>query len=189
MSEENQQKRSKSGSRRRRLRPRRRSQPQGPQVQVQGYLWRPDSGQIVLADPAKNFVPDRSSPLVPPEVVNPLHLESGLVIADLETGEAQTYDFGDNQAGRPLPAELYAATGEYLPYVERVEGTRRYRVRFLRRSDGQPAEDVTLPSSAQDGTFENLSTLVCRDGVLLVVTNHSVEAFGSLPPGEKLALE
>ena len=122
-------------------------------------------------------------------VVSRQGMQSGLVIADLETGEAQTYAFGDKQAGRPLPAELYAATGEYLPYVERVEGTRRYRVRFLRRSDGQPAEDVTLPSSSDDGTFENLSTLVCRGGVLLVVTNHSVEAFGHASSDERLVAE
>ncbi len=116
-------------------------------------------------------------------------MQSSLAIVDLEAGEARTYDFGENQAGRPLPAELYAAAGDYLPFVERVEGTRRYRVRFLRRSDGQPAEGIALPSADGDGTFENLSTLVCRDGVLLVVTNRSVEAFGSLPPGEQLALE
>jgi hypothetical protein len=122
-------------------------------------------------------------------IVSRQGMQSGLTILDLASGEARAYDFGENQSGRPLPAELYAAAGEYLPYVERLEGNRRYRVRFLRRSDGQPAEDVTLPSSEEDGTFEHLSTLVCRDGVLLVVTNRSIEAFGHDTPGEQLVAE
>ncbi|MFO8012864.1 MAG: PQQ-binding-like beta-propeller repeat protein [Phycisphaerae bacterium] len=122
-------------------------------------------------------------------VVSRQGMESGLAVVDLEGGDTRAYDFGENQAGRPLPAELYAAAGEYLPYVERVQGSRRYRVRFLRRSDGQPADDMTLPSSEEDGTFEHLSTLVCRDGVLLVVTNRSIEAFGHDAPGGQLVAE
>jgi hypothetical protein len=122
-------------------------------------------------------------------IVSRQGMQSGLAIVDLEADETQTYDFGKDQAGRPLPAELYAASGEYLPYVERVEGSRRYHVRFLRRSDGHVAENVALPSSEDDGAFEHLSTIVCRNGVLLVVTNRSVEAFGHGPPDEQLVAE
>jgi len=123
-------------------------------------------------------------------VVSRQGTQSGLTIVDLNGGgETRTYEFGENQAGRTLPAELYAAAGEYLPWVERLEGSSRYRVRFLRRSDGQPAEDVVLPASSGDGTFEHLTTVVCRDGVLLVVTNRSIEAFGHDPSDGKLVAE
>ncbi len=68
----------KSGSRRRRRRPRRRQGPQGPPIQVEGYLWVRDNGGPLLVTSKRNFVADRSDPTVPVELIRPLHLESGL---------------------------------------------------------------------------------------------------------------
>jgi transcription termination factor Rho len=70
----------KSGSRRRRRRPRRRRSPKGPPISVEGYLWVRDNGSPLLVASRKNFVADRSDPTVPSELVNPLHLESGLFL-------------------------------------------------------------------------------------------------------------
>jgi transcription termination factor Rho len=76
----------KSGSRRRRRRPRRRGGPKGPPIQVEGYLWVRDNGSPLLVASKRNFVADRSDPTVPPELIRPLHLESGLML----TGQAHS---------------------------------------------------------------------------------------------------
>ena len=114
----------------------------------------------------------------------------GLTILDLEAGEVtRTYDFGESPSYRPLPAELYAVAGEYLPWAKRVERGSQYQVQFYRRSDGKPAEGIALPSAEGDGAFEHLTTIVCRNGVLLVVTNRYVEAFGHDSGGGQLVAE
>ena len=90
MNEKDQQRqqRNEGPSRRRRRRPRRRKRPQGPPIQVDGYLWVRDNGGPLLVSPQRNFVADRTDPTVPAELVNPLHLESGLLL----TGEALSGD-------------------------------------------------------------------------------------------------
>jgi len=75
-------------SRRRRRRPRRRKKPQGPPIQVEGYLWVRDNGGPLLVSSQRNFVADRSDPTVPGELINPLHLDSGLLL----TGQAVSGD-------------------------------------------------------------------------------------------------
>jgi transcription termination factor Rho len=87
MSETEQQQQRKSGSRRRR-RPRRRKKPQGPPIEIEGFLWVRDSGSPLLVSSSRNFVADRGDPLVPHEIINPLHLESGLFLR----GEALSGD-------------------------------------------------------------------------------------------------
>ena len=71
----------KSGSRRRRRRPRRRGGPKGPPIPVEGYLWVRDNGSPLLVASKRNFVAERSDPTVPANLVDPLHLESGLLLA------------------------------------------------------------------------------------------------------------
>jgi len=90
MSEKDQQHQQKNEgpSRRRRRRPRRRKRPQGPPIQVDGYLWVRDNGGPLLVSPQRNFVASRTDPTVPAELVNPLHLDSGLLL----TGEALSGD-------------------------------------------------------------------------------------------------
>ena len=86
--EQQQPQQRKSGSRRRRRRPRRRGGPKGPPIQVEGYLWVRDNGSPLLVASTRNFVADRSDPTVPVELVRPLHLESGLLLA----GQAHSGD-------------------------------------------------------------------------------------------------
>ncbi len=78
---ENQRQNNNEGpSRRRRRRPRRRKRPQGPPIEVEGYLWVRDKGGPLLVSPERNFVASRTDPTVPNELINPLHLESGLLL-------------------------------------------------------------------------------------------------------------
>jgi transcription termination factor Rho len=88
------------GARRRRRRPRRRKRPQGPPIPVEGYLWMRDNGGPLLVSPERNFVADRSDPIVPGELVNPLHLESGLFLS----GQAISGD-------RPRMSEIQSIEG------------------------------------------------------------------------------
>ncbi len=87
-------------ARRRRRRPRRRKKPQGPPIQVEGYLWVRDNGGPLLVSPERNFVADRNDPTVPAELLNPLHLESGLLL----TGQAVSGD-------RPRMSEIETIEG------------------------------------------------------------------------------
>ena len=90
MSEKDQQRQHKNEgpSRRRRRRPRRRKRPQGPPIDVEGYLWVRDKGGPLLVSSKSNFVANRTDPTVPAELINPLHLESGLLL----TGKAISGD-------------------------------------------------------------------------------------------------
>jgi len=116
--QDNQAREQRSGRRRRR-RPRRRSGNRGggPVAPVSGFLWKRDQGEAVLVDASANFVPQRSDPVVPREVVEPMHLESGLRIEALARG-----------GGRPRVTEITAVEGmppeEYrsraLPFSELV---------------------------------------------------------------------
>jgi transcription termination factor Rho len=86
--EQQHQQKKEGSSRRRRRRPRRRKRPQGPPIQVEGYLWVRDNGGPLLVSQERNFVSSRTDPTVPAELVNPLHLESGLLL----TGQAASGD-------------------------------------------------------------------------------------------------
>jgi len=66
--------------RRRRRRPRRRGGNKGPVTQVQGYLWIRDNGNPVLVSKENNFVAQRNDPIIPSELIRPMHLESGVMI-------------------------------------------------------------------------------------------------------------
>jgi transcription termination factor Rho len=102
MSEKEQQREVNNGgqARRRRRRPRRRKRPQGPPIPVEGYLWVRDNGGPLLVSPDRNFVADRSDPTVPNELINPLHLESGLFLS----GQAVSGD-------RPRMSEIQSIEG------------------------------------------------------------------------------
>jgi transcription termination factor Rho len=75
-----------NGGRRRRRRPRRRGGVKGPVTDVQGYLWMRDNGSPLMVAAERNFVADRSDPMVPIELVRPMHLESGLLIGGKARG-------------------------------------------------------------------------------------------------------
>jgi transcription termination factor Rho len=75
-----------NGGRRRRRRPRRRGGVKGPMTEVQGYLWMRDNGSPLMVAAERNFVADRSDPMVPVELVRPMHLESGLLIGGKARG-------------------------------------------------------------------------------------------------------
>jgi len=75
-----------NGGRRRRRRPRRRGGVKGPMTEVQGYLWMRDNGSPLMVAAERNFVADRSDPMVPIELVRPMHLESGLLIGGKARG-------------------------------------------------------------------------------------------------------
>jgi transcription termination factor Rho len=75
-----------NGGRRRRRRPRRRGGVKGPVSEVQGYLWMRDNGSPLMVAAERNFVADRSDPMVPIELVRPMHLESGLLIGGKARG-------------------------------------------------------------------------------------------------------
>jgi transcription termination factor Rho len=115
--EREQQAQQNSAARRRRRRPRRRPRPQGPPIQVEGFLWVRDNGSPLLVSSARNFVADRNDPTVPAELVSPLHLESGLHLR----GEAVSGD-------RPRMTTIEAIEGlepqEYrtraVPFTELV---------------------------------------------------------------------
>ncbi|MCU0233768.1 MAG: transcription termination factor Rho [Thermoanaerobaculales bacterium] len=115
--EREQQAQQNSAARRRRRRPRRRQRPQGPPIQVEGFLWVRDNGSPLLVSSVRNFVADRNDPTVPAELVSPLHLESGLHLR----GEAVSGD-------RPRMTTIEAIEGlepqEYrnraVPFTELV---------------------------------------------------------------------
>ncbi len=105
--------------RRRRRRPRRRSGggAQGPVIQVEGYLWVRDKGSPMLVGTNGNFVAQSSDPLVPKELVDTLHLESGLKIEAKAYGNDRPRVFEiDTIEG--LPPEEYRAKA--LPFQELI---------------------------------------------------------------------
>jgi transcription termination factor Rho len=75
-----------AGGRRRRRRPRRRGGGKGPVTEVQGYLWMRDNGTPLMVAAERNFVADRSDPMVPVELIRPMHLESGLLLGGKARG-------------------------------------------------------------------------------------------------------
>lgn len=97
---EQQQKQTNRKPRRRRRRPRRRGGPKGPPIQVEGYLLVREKGSPVLVSSANNFVATKTDPLMPKELVEALHLDSGLAV----TAKAHSGD-------RPRVFEIEAIEG------------------------------------------------------------------------------
>ena len=120
MSEEKQQQKvqeRKSGSRRRRRRPRRRSGNSGPVTQVQGYLWLRDNGQPLMVSAERNFVADRTDPVVPHDIVRPMHLESGLLLGGKARGNDRPRLF-ELDAIEGMPPDDYRSRA--LPFTELI---------------------------------------------------------------------
>ncbi len=114
---EQQQNTNKRKPRRRRRRPRRRGGPKGPAIPVQGYLWVREKGSSMLVAGKRNFVPSTSDPLVPKELVDSLHLESGLAIEAKARGTDRPRVFEiDTIEG--MPPEEYRAKA--LPFQELI---------------------------------------------------------------------
>jgi len=130
----------KSGSRRRRRRPRRRQGPQGPPIQVEGYLWVRDNGGPLLVASERNFVADRSDPTVPVELVRPMYLETGLLLS----GQARSGD-------RPRMTEIETIEGmnpeEYrngaVPFTELIS------IDPLERFELETESEIVEPRVAQ----------------------------------------
>ena len=138
--QQQQQQQRKPGSRRRRRRPRRRQGPKGPPIQVEGYLWVRDNGGPLLVSEKRNFVADRSDPTIPVELVNPLHLETGLML----TGQA-------HQGDRPRMSQIETVEGmqpeEYrskaVPFTELIS------IDPLERFNLETEPDIVEPRVAE----------------------------------------
>ncbi len=117
----------RTGSRRRRRRSRRRSQPSAAPEAIRGYLWVRDQGQAVLVDPANNFVAGRNAPLVPHELIRPLHLDSGLLI-DAMAVPGDRPRVVELTAIEEMPPDVYRAKA--LPFTEliSIDPNERFRL-------------------------------------------------------------
>ncbi len=108
----------KSSSRRRRRRSRRRpTGGDGKVLDVRGYLWVRESGQPLLVDAATSFVADNDSPLVPAELVRPMHLESGVFVEGKARGGSRPRVI-ELSAIEGLPPEEYRSRA--LPFAELI---------------------------------------------------------------------
>ncbi|MCG6962858.1 MAG: transcription termination factor Rho [Acidobacteria bacterium] len=108
----------RSGGRRRRRRSRRKpTSANGPLITVQGLLWCRDQGDGVLVSRATNFVPQRTDPLVPGDLIRPQHLENGIMIeASARDGSRpRVTEIGSVEG---LPVEEYR--GRALPFAELI---------------------------------------------------------------------
>jgi len=114
--EERQAQQRKSGGRRRRRRPRRRHA-RGPVTQVEGYLWLRSNGSPLMVSAERNFVSDRSDPVVPNELVSPIHLESGVFLtAKARGGDRPRVMEIDSVEG--MPPDEYRSRA--LPFTELI---------------------------------------------------------------------
>ena len=103
--------------RRRRRRPRRRGGPKGPVIPVHGYLWVRDKGSAILVGSKGSFVAETSDPLVPKELVDALHLESGLKVEAKARGTDRPRVF-EIDLIEGMPPEEYRAKA--LPFQELI---------------------------------------------------------------------
>jgi transcription termination factor Rho len=114
--EERQAQQRKSGGRRRRRRPSRRHA-RGPVTQVEGYLWLRSNGSPLMVSAERNFVSDRSDPVVPNELVSPIHLESGVFLtAKARGGDRPRVMEIDSVEG--MPPDEYRSRA--LPFTELI---------------------------------------------------------------------
>jgi len=121
MTEDTEQKQTqdrKSSSRRRRRRSRRRpGGADGKVLEVRGYLWVRDSGQPLLVDAARSFVADAGAPMVPHELVRPMHLDSGVLIEGKARGGNRPRVF-ELTTIEGLPPDEYRSRA--LPFAELI---------------------------------------------------------------------
>ncbi len=119
MTENNEEKKKSQNQnpRRRRRRPRRRGGPKGPVIPVHGYLLVREKGSPMLVSAKNSFVAANSDPLVPAELVNKWHLETGLRIEAKARGNdrPRVFEF-DTIEG--MPPEEYRAKA--LPFQELI---------------------------------------------------------------------
>ena len=78
-------------------------------IEVQGYLWVRDNGSPLLVTSKRNFVAERNDPVVPNELVRPMHLESGVFL----DGKARSGD-------RPRMVEIEASACTAEPFLARL---------------------------------------------------------------------
>ncbi len=119
MTENNEEKKKSQNQnpRRRRRRPRRRGGPKGPVIPVHGYLLVREKGSPMLVSAKNSFVAANSDPLVPAELVNKWHLETGLRIEAKARGNDRPRVFElDTIEG--MPPEEYRAKA--LPFQELI---------------------------------------------------------------------
>lgn len=107
-------------SRNRRRRPRRRKNraPQGPLAPVEGYLWLREQGQPLLLEARNSFGSDRHAPLVPNELVRPLHLESGLALSGLAAQGGDRATLREIKSVEGMSPESYREKA--LPFSELI---------------------------------------------------------------------
>jgi len=120
MSEDKEQKpaNERRSGRRRRRRPRRRQGgPKGQLTEVNGYLWRREQGAALLVVREKNFVAESDDPVVPDELVKPMHLESGVFIeGTAHSGNRPRMNVITTIEG--MPPEEYRSSA--LPFAELI---------------------------------------------------------------------
>jgi transcription termination factor Rho len=89
----------------------------GPIEQVQGFLWKRTNGSPLLVDADNNFVSRRTDPVVPNDIVDPMHLESGIHLVAKARG-------GDRPRVTEIESIESMEPGEYrakaLPFSELI---------------------------------------------------------------------
>jgi len=116
--EKNERNRRSSRNRRRRPRRRKNKAPQGPLSPVEGYLWVRDQGQPLLVEARQSFVGDRNAPIVPNELIRPLHLETGLHLQALAAGSGDRPRVTEITAIEDMSPENYRERA--LPFSELI---------------------------------------------------------------------
>lgn len=110
----------KRPQRKRRRRPRRRKNkaPQGPLSPVTGYLWIRSQGQPLLVEDRRSFFAGRGAPIVPNDLIRPLHLESGLLIEGLAAGSQDRSRLAEITSIEGMSPEAYRQKA--IPFSELV---------------------------------------------------------------------
>ncbi len=124
---QNEQGRNSKSGRRRRRRPRRRSTNRGPATPVSGYLWKGDRGEAVLVSPANNFIPQKNDPAVPNEILDSMHLESGLLIEGSARGGPRPR-VGEITTIEGLPPEESRAKAIPFPDLVSIDPEERFHL-------------------------------------------------------------
>ena len=108
----------RSSGRRRRRRPRRRQgRGQGPTTDVRGYLLVRDKGAPVLVRAEDNFVSDRRTPIVPDNLIQPIHLKSGVLLEGKAKGGSPPR-MVEVTSVEGMPPEVYRSKA--LPFTELI---------------------------------------------------------------------
>ncbi|NOZ94607.1 MAG: transcription termination factor Rho [Acidobacteria bacterium] len=124
---QNEQGRNSKSGRRRRRRPRRRSTNRGPATPVSGYLWKGDRGEAVLVSPANNFIPQKNDPVVSNEIIDAMHLESGLLIEASARGGPRPR-VAEITTIEGLPPEEYRSKAVPFPDLVSIDPEERFHL-------------------------------------------------------------